>query len=222
MINRKVFFDGYRTVFGNVKQSVVDCLDAIFDEFDKHQEPVRDLEKKAYMLATVRHEVGQNMIPIVENMNYTAKRITEVWPKRFPTINSAAPYAHNPEKLANNVYGNRLGNGPASTGDGFRYRGRGIGAQFTGKVNYEKFSKLYNIDLVNHPELAVDLVLGAKILYKGCIEGLFTGVGLGKYITKDSVDYINARKVVNDDVRRNGQKIANDAKKFYNLLRLSS
>lgn len=58
MINRKVFFDGYRTVFGNVKQSVVDCLDAIFDEFDKHQEPVRDLEKKAYMLATVR-QIGR-------------------------------------------------------------------------------------------------------------------------------------------------------------------
>lgn len=218
-INRAEFFKRYRREFGAVKQSVVDCLDAIFNVFDAHTESERDIEKKAYMLATVRHEVGADMIPIVENMNYTAKRIMQVWPSRFKTLAEATPYAHNPEKLGNNVYGNRLGNGPASTGDGYRYRGRGIGAQFTGKENYIKFGKLFNVDLVNYPELAIDLDLGAKILYKGSIEGLFTGVSLSKYINSTKVDYVNARRVINADVGRNGAKIARDAEKFERILR---
>ncbi len=217
-LNRVVFYDEYRKVFGDLKQSNVDCLEAIFDVFDKYSEPVRDIEKKAYMLATVRHEVGEDMIPIVENMNYSARRIMQVWPSRFKSLSEAIPYEHNPAKLANNVYGNRLGNGAASSGDGYKYRGRGIGAQFTGKENYIKFGKLFNVDLVGNPELATDLVLGAKILYKGCIEGLFTGKNLSDYITQDVVAYKSARRVVNSDVALNGQKIANDAIKFARIL----
>lgn len=222
MIDRKKFYEEYRKVFGVLKQSNVDCLEAVFDEFDKHKEASRDLEKKAYMLATIRHEVGADMVPIVENMNYSAKRIMQVWPSRFKTLAEAQPYANNPQKLANNVYGNRLGNGPASTGDGFKYRGRGIGAQFTGKVNYIKFSKLFGVDLVNHPDLATDLELGAKILYKGSTEGLFTGKGLSDYITDRKVDYVSARRVINADVARNGARIASDAEKFYNILNKAS
>jgi len=219
MINREKFYEGYRNTFGGLKQSNVDCLEAIFNVFDSAPKVVRDIEKKAYMLATVRHEVGADMIPIVENMNYSAKRITQVWPSRFPTIASAQPYANNPAKLGNNVYANRLGNGDSASGDGFRYRGRGIGAQFTGKVNYIKFGKLFNVDLVGNPELAVDLDLGAKVLFKGSMEGLFTGVDLGKYITETNVDYINARRVINADVGRVGSSIASDARKFEKILR---
>lgn len=221
MINRKLFYEQYRKEFGRLKQSNVDCLEAIFDEFDRHAELERDIEKKAYMLATVRHEVGADMVPIVENMNYSAKRITQVWPSRFKNVAEAAPYAHNPEKLANNVYGNRLGNGPASSGDGFRYRGRGIGAQFTGKENYIKFGKLFNVDLVNNPELAVDLKLGAKILYLGSTRGLFTGISLDRYINNTKVNYVNARSVINADVGRNGAKIARDAERFERILHYS-
>jgi putative chitinase len=126
-----------------------------------------------------------------------------------------------PGGLGNSVYANRLGNGPPSSGDGYRYRGRGIGAQFTGKVNYIKFSKLFNVDLVNNPELAIDLDLGAKILYKGSVEGLFTGKKLDDYINLSTTDYKNARRVVNADTARNGQSIANDAIKFANILRKS-
>lgn len=222
-INRAVFYKEYRKVFGSLKQSNVDCLEAIFDVFDQNKESVRDLEKKAYMLATVRHEVGEDMIPIVENMNYTASRIVQVWPTRFKSIAEATPYAHNPEKLGNKVYGGRLGNevNGVNDSDGYNYRGRGIGAQFTGLEQYKKWGKIFNVDLVNHPELATDLNLGAKILYKGSIEGLFTGKKLGDYITSSSVDYKNARRVVNADTARNGQKIANDAVKFYNILNKS-
>jgi len=218
MINRKIFFEEYKKEFNlkSLKQSVVDCLDAIFDEFDKHEGT--QIEKLAYMLATVRHEVGADLVPIVENMNYSAGRIVQVWPSRFKSVKEAAHFAHNPAALGNNVYGNRLGNGPASTGDGYRYRGRGIGAQFTGKENYIRFGKLFNVDLVGNPELATDLQLGAKILFKGSMEGLFTGRKLSDYINDNKVDYVNARAVVNADVKRNGSKIASEAEKFNRIL----
>lgn len=221
MINKAKFYTEYRKTFGSIQQPTVDTLEAILDVFNKNTGITRAIEKYAYMLATVRHEVGSKMIPIVENMNYTAKRIMQVWPSRFKTLASAQPYANNPAKLGNNVYANRLGNGPPESGDGYKYRGRGIGAQFTGRVNYEKFSKLFGVDFVNNPELAMDLKLGAEILYKGSIEGLFTGVSLGNYINQSKTDYVNARRVINADVARNGQSIANDAIKFERILRNS-
>ncbi len=219
-INREKFYNAYRKKFGKLAEPTVKTLEAIIDVFnDKPIPTVKPIEKYAYMLATVRAEVGPKMVPIVENMNYTAKRIMQVWPSRFKTLASAQPYANNPEKLGNYVYGNRLGNGPVSSGDGYRYRGRGIGAQFTGRVNYEKFSKLMGIDLINYPQLAMDEKIGAQILKKGCLEGLFTGVGLDKYINERKTDYVNARRVVNADVPRMGQRIANDAVKFESILR---
>jgi putative chitinase len=220
-IDKKKFFDGYRRVYGALQQDTVDTLDAILDVFIANTPSIKPLEKYAYMLATVRYEVGPNMTPIVENMNYSAKRITQVWPSRFKTIAAAEPYAHNPAKLGNNVYANRLGNGDAASGDGYKYRGRGIGAQFTGRVNYEKFSKLFNIDLVNNPDLAMDNKIGAEILYLGSTKGLFTGVSLGNYINENETDFVNARRVVNNDVKRSGKKIAEDAVKFLNILKRS-
>lgn len=220
-INKEKFYDEYRKHFGSIKQETVDTLEALLNVFNSNFSEERDVEKKAYMLATVRHECGSDMKPIIENMNYTsAARIAQVWPSRF-TVDSARSYVRNPEKLGNKVYANRLGNGSPESGDGYRYRGRGIGAQFTGRVNYEKFSKIFNIDLINFPDLALDLDLGAKILYKGSIEGLFTGVSLSRYITKNAVDYRNARRVINADVGLNGRRIAADAVKFENIIRNS-
>jgi len=217
-IDKKNFYDNYRITFGPIAEETVKTLEAILDVFIKNTPDVKPLEKYAYMLATVRHEVGPKMVPIIENMNYSAKRITQVWPSRFKTIEAAEPYANNPAKLGNNVYANRLGNGPSESGDGYRYRGRGIGAQFTGRVNYTKFSKLMGVDLINNPDLAMDVKLGAEILYKGCIEGLFTGVSLSNYINHNETDYVNARRVVNVDVKANGKKIASDALRFQNIL----
>lgn len=85
-----------------------------------------------------------------ENLNYSAKRLTQVWPKRFPTENDARPYANSPEALANNVYGNRLGN--TNLGDGWRYRGGGL-IMVTGKANYMAIEALTGIPFVASPEL---------------------------------------------------------------------
>lgn len=107
--------------------------------------------RMAHWLAQLAHESGFK--PAVENLNYNAQRLTQVWPSRFPTLASAQRCAHNPEALANTVYAGRLGNGGAESGDGFMFRGRGF-LQITGRSNYAKYGKLIGIDLIAQPELA--------------------------------------------------------------------
>jgi putative chitinase len=105
-----------------------------------------------FFLAQLGHESG-GMTVGVENMNYSAKRMTEVWKRRFPTIASAQPFANNPEKLGNHVYANRNGNGNAASGDGFRFRGRGL-IQLTGRGTYRDVGALVGLNLEGDPELA--------------------------------------------------------------------
>jgi putative chitinase len=114
----------------------------------------------ASFLAQTGYESGQ-FNNLVENLTYkTAARLMKVWPKRFPTEASAAPYVDNKEKLANFVYANRIGNGDVNSGDGFRYRGRGI-IQITGKSNYADIGKVLGVDLVNNPDLLLTPDLAA-------------------------------------------------------------
>lgn len=121
---------------------------ALFGEFGLSQ----TRNRLHFFLAQIGHESGGLSI-IEENMNYRAERLMQVWPGRFPTLASAQPFAGNPEKLANNVYADRMGNGPAASGDGFRYRGRGY-LQITGKEGYREVGARAGIDLVASPERA--------------------------------------------------------------------
>jgi putative chitinase len=107
----------------------------------------------AHVMAQISHECGAGLA-IVENMNYTAKRITQVWPSRFKTVADAAPFSGNPRALANKVYNGRMGNRPG-TDDGFNFRGRGA-SQTTGREGYERVAKATGIDVVNHPEYLID------------------------------------------------------------------
>ncbi len=86
-----------------------------------------------------------------EDLYYTQKRLLAIWPKRF-TVDSAITYEKQPERIANHVYANRLGNGPETSGDGWRYRGRGL-IQVTGKHNHWKATQALNQDFVNFPDL---------------------------------------------------------------------
>lgn len=95
---------------------------------------------------------SQELNRVAENLNYTATRLMQVWPKRFPTLVSASDCAGSPERLANRVYGGRLGNGPEASGDGYRYRGRGL-LQITGRTNYKAAEAALRLPLVAHPEL---------------------------------------------------------------------
>lgn len=91
-------------------------------------------EQQAAFLAQVCVESG-NLHHTVEILNYSASRLHQVWPMRFRTVAQAQPYAHNSEKLGNHVYANRLGNGDEASGDGYRFRGRGL-IQVTGRMGY--------------------------------------------------------------------------------------
>lgn len=97
----------------------------------------------------VLHETSR-LEKLKESLSYSAKRMTEVWPHRFPTLESAKPYAYNPEALANKTYGGRLGNN--TSGDGYRYFGRGI-PMITGKANYQLLEDLTGLPLVDEPQL---------------------------------------------------------------------
>lgn len=89
-----------------------------------------------------------------ENLSYTAERLMVVWPRRFPTLEAARPFAANPVALANRVYSNRLGNGNEASGDGWHFRGRGL-IQLTGRANYAEYGQLISVELEAQPELAV-------------------------------------------------------------------
>jgi putative chitinase len=93
----------------------------------------------AAFLAQSSHE-SNGFRSFVENLNYSAKRLTQVWPKRFPSIAAATPYANNPQKLADKVYANRMGNGDEASGDGWTFRGSGL-FQLTGRDNYARFAR---------------------------------------------------------------------------------
>lgn len=100
-------------------------------------------------LGQVLHE-SAGLTRLTEGLNYSAERLTVIWPGRFPTVNDARPYARNPEALANRVYGGRMGN--MEPGDGWRFRGRGP-IQLTGRDNYAFVGDLIGQDLTVLPEL---------------------------------------------------------------------
>jgi putative chitinase len=109
-----------------------------------------DDEEIASFLAQCMHESSM-FSRIEENLNYRAERLLAVFPRYFRDLEHAKLYAHNPEKLASYVYANRMGNGPASTGDGWKFRGRGL-IQLTGKWNYEKCGEGIGMFLTETPD----------------------------------------------------------------------
>jgi putative chitinase len=113
----------------------VEPLNIVGQHFGLFQNPKR----MAAFLAQIAHESGGFNF-VQEGLNYSAQGLMKTWPRRFPTLASARPYARNPEKIANKVYANRMGNGPESSGDGFKFRGRGL-IQLTGRDNYTRFAR---------------------------------------------------------------------------------
>jgi putative chitinase len=104
----------------------------------------------AHFLAQCGHESG-GFRATQENLNYSAKGLNGIFKKYFPTEAAAKPYERQPAKIASKVYGGRMGNGPESTGEGFKFRGRGY-IQLTGKDNYTAFGKSINEDILSNPD----------------------------------------------------------------------
>ena len=105
---------------------------------------INTVRRVAAFIAQMAHESGLTIKE--ENLNYSAKRLTQVWPSRFPMLARAEPYARNPEKLANKVYSGRMGNGDEASGDGWRFRGAGP-LQLTGRSNWSLFAKALGLTL---------------------------------------------------------------------------
>ena len=107
--------------------------------------------RMAHFLGQVMHESGC-LSHVEENLNYSASGLLRTFPKYFNTV-TARQYARKPQAIANRVYANRMGNGNEASGDGWRFRGRGL-IQLTGKRNYQAYatSSMCNGNLMEHPE----------------------------------------------------------------------
>lgn len=136
----------------------------------------------AHFFAQIDAESG--LKPISENLNYSPKRLSEVFPKYF-TRSQCNEYGGKPEKIANRVYANRMGNGNEGSGDGWKYRGRGF-IQLTGKDNYAKASKDTRVDYLKNPDLLLneaDAMTVALWYWKS--------INANKYADKDNLDGIS-------------------------------
>jgi putative chitinase len=126
-----------------------------FEYFDAHLQAFGILESKLraeHFLAQVLHETA-GLRAIVENLNYSAQRLCEVWPARFPSLAEAQPFAHNSRALANKTYGDRMGN--INPNDGWRFLGRGL-LQLTGRDNYARVGHVLGQDFVGYPAAVLD------------------------------------------------------------------
>ncbi|WP_022722850.1 glycoside hydrolase family 19 protein [Rhodopseudomonas sp. B29] len=139
----------------------------------------------AHVMAQISHECGAGR-DVVENLDYTARRMMQVWPGRFPTLASAAPYAHDPQALAKKVYNGRMGNAPGSD-DGWRFRGRGA-AQTTGRDGYARLAKATGLDLENQPDLVND-----PRYFLNCGVADFVGCGCLPFARADDIVGVTRR-----------------------------
>lgn len=107
----------------------------------------------AHFFAQIKHE--SNLQPVSENLNYSQAVLLKVFKKYFPTAESTKHYLKKPQKIANKVYANRMGNGDEESGEGWKYRGKGF-IQITGKDNYRALTKDTGVDYLNNPDLLLN------------------------------------------------------------------
>ncbi|KAF2991170.1 hypothetical protein OGR47_02620 [Methylocystis sp. MJC1] len=120
---------------------IADHADDVFPRYG-----ITTVRRQACIIAHAAVETGNRrgyFQRLDEDLDYTAERLHEVWPKRFPTVASAAPFAHNPHALAIKVYGDRMGNRPG-TDDGWTFRGKGVWNE-TGRKNVTALGKLFGV-----------------------------------------------------------------------------
>lgn len=131
-----------------IDEKWLDPLNQTFDKFE-----INNVNRMAGFIGQCQHE-SSNFKRLTENLNYSGKALRAVWPHRFDET-TAAEYHRKPEMIANKVYANRLGNGDEASGDGWKYRGRGV-IQLTGKYNYAAASDAIGVDFVSEPDLVTE------------------------------------------------------------------
>ena len=120
------------------KKSVLELYAVPLHEVAEYYDMYVNMNRAAAFVAQTAHESGGFNF-VKENLNYGAKGLATTFKKYFPTETDAKPYERQPEKIANRVYANRMGNGNEASGDGYRFCGRGL-IQLTGRNNYTKFA----------------------------------------------------------------------------------
>jgi len=167
----------------------INAMDAAFQKWE-----INTQLRIAHFLAQVLHESG-NLKAKEENLNYTESGLVGTFGKYFSLSGTdgklkAVDYARKPEKIANVVYANRMGNGNSESGDGWKYRGRGL-IQITGKNNYDKFSRDSGINISTNPDL---MNTSANVICEVACWYWRKGNGdLNVYADKDDINEITKR-----------------------------
>jgi putative chitinase len=151
---------------GHIPDSVIAKIPETASKFG-----INNAVKLAHFLSQCGHESGGFKVTS-ENLNYGAKGLRGIFAKYFPTDSLAAAYERKPEKIANKVYANRMGNGDEASGEGYKFRGRGY-IQLTGKDNYKAFGAAIGVDIVSNPDLVATeyaLLSAAWFFSKNCLK----------------------------------------------------
>ncbi len=150
-------------------------LDAVVQTCQEFE--INTPERVAAFIAQTAHESGGYTM-LTENLNYKAATLAACWPNRFAVLGAdkkpvkddkgkltptavANAIAGQPERIANLVYSGRMGNGPAESGEGWKYRGRGL-KQLTGKDNYTRCGQALGVDFVGNPDLLLEPLYAAR------------------------------------------------------------
>ena len=194
------------TLKGHIPDSVIAMIPEVASKFEINT-PLR----LAHFLAQCGHESGGFKLT-KENLNYSAKGLNGIFKKYFPTLESAVPYERKPEKIANKVYGGRMGNGAEASGEGWKFHGRGF-IQLTGKENYTAFTKSIGEDCIANPDLVASKYALASAAW------FFNKNGLHKMADGGATDAV----VTSITKRVNGGTIGlpdriKHFKEYYNLL----
>lgn len=190
---------------GHLPAAVIDQIPETSQKFN-----ITNVLRLAHFLAQCSHESGGFKL-VRENLNYAAGQLTKSWPALFPPA-VAAQYGGNAQAIGNRAYGNRMGNGPESSGEGFLFRGRGY-IQLTGKENYRIFSQFIGEDCVANPELVATKYPMASAAF------FFNKNGLWSICDQGSSDSVvtAVTKRVNGGTNGLSHRLA-EFKKFYQLL----
>ena len=192
---------------GHVPDAVIAQIPSVMSTFK-----IDTALRLSHFLAQCGHE-SAGFKAVQENLNYGAKGLLGIFKKYFPTEAKALQYERRPEKIANLVYGGRMGNGPETSGDGYKYRGRGY-IQLTGKDNYTAFGKAINEDIATTP----DVVATKYPLLSAA--WFFNKNGLHKIADKGATDAVvtEVTKRVNGGTIGLADRIKH-FKEYYNLLK---
>jgi putative chitinase len=175
-----------------------DLAEVLNGAFDKYQ--INTVNRAAGFLAQCGHE-SNGFTVLKENLNYKAEGLNKIFHKYFPTVESAQPYAHNPEAIANRIYAGRMGNGNEQSGDGYKFRGRGA-IQLTGRDSYTQFAQSMGVDL--------DTCIGDMETLDGALESamwFWNTYGLNDICDRDNI--VAMTKRVNGGTIGLEERIAN-------------